>query len=129
MKQYGSLSIWSTQGMEKSHYQARTRYFRHTRHGGGANKANSLLEVFQWFYRQVWHRSKAQEKKKLFENSDIALALKRGKQNRQEAYNRSSASEKFLQWLGSRQRQGGRWGCLQNECLTQSEISCSNLAS
>ena len=113
-----TLSTWNTQGMEKSHYQARTRYFKHTRHGGGSNKENSLMEVFQWFYRIVWHRSKAQEKRKLYENSDIALALKTRIQRRKEAYNCSSASEKFLQWLGSRQRQGRRWG-LQKECLTQ----------
>lgn len=103
--------------MEKSHYQARTRYFRHTRHGRGASKANSLLEVFQWFYRTILQRYKAQEKKKLFENSEIALALKKRKKKRQEAYNQSSAKEKFLQWLCSRQRQGKRWGFLQNEFL------------
>ena len=49
-KKYGSLSIWSTQGMEKAHYQARTSYFKHTRHGGGVEKANSLEELHQWTY-------------------------------------------------------------------------------
>ena len=34
-KQYGCPAIWSTQGMEKTHYQARGAYFCHTQHGGG----------------------------------------------------------------------------------------------
>lgn len=52
-KQYGAPGIWSTQGLEKSHYQARTAFFKHTRHGGGRERANSLREVFEWFYRRI----------------------------------------------------------------------------
>ncbi len=63
-KQYGSLAIWSTQGMEKTHYyQARTGYFNHTRYGGGANKANSLEELHQWTYR-LMHRTHRKEQVK-----------------------------------------------------------------
>ena len=60
-------------------------------------KANSLLEVFQWFYRQIWHRTRSKMTKKALVNSDLAIALQRNKQKRQNSYNSSSANEKFLQ--------------------------------
>ena len=41
-KQYGAPGIWSTQGLEKSHYQARSAFFRHTRHGGGTERTNKI---------------------------------------------------------------------------------------
>ena len=48
-KQYEWPRIWSTQGLEKSHYQACGAFFRHTRHGGGRERVDSLREVFEWF--------------------------------------------------------------------------------
>ena len=51
--QYGSPSIWSTQEIKKSYYQARGAYFQHTQHGGGRLRANSLKEVYYWFYRRI----------------------------------------------------------------------------
>lgn len=36
MDKYGSLDMWSSQGMEKSHYKLRGVYFKNARHGGGA---------------------------------------------------------------------------------------------
>ena len=36
LDEYGSLvAIWSNQGMEQSHYQAKAAYFKNTHHGGG----------------------------------------------------------------------------------------------
>lgn len=52
----GPLATWSTQGMEKSHYQARTSYFRSTRHGGGQIRSNALKELYNWFYRRQLQR-------------------------------------------------------------------------
>lgn len=52
----GPLATWSTQGMEKSHYQARTSFFRSTRHGGGQIRSNALKELFNWFYRRQLQR-------------------------------------------------------------------------
>ena len=52
-KNYGAPRIWSTQGLEKSHYQARGAFFRHTRHGGGREREDNLREVFEWFYRRI----------------------------------------------------------------------------
>lgn len=42
--------------MEKSHYQARTAYFRKTRHGGGSGCSNGLKEMFDWFFRYTIKR-------------------------------------------------------------------------
>jgi hypothetical protein len=42
--------------MEKSHYQARTSFFRNTRHGGGQTRSNALVELFNWFYRRQLQR-------------------------------------------------------------------------
>lgn len=59
VEKQGPLAIWSTQGMEKSHYQARTSYFRCTRHGGGQIRTNALVELYNWFYRRQICRLKA----------------------------------------------------------------------
>ena len=42
-----TINMAPTQGMEKTYYMARTGYFKHTRHGGGKVRANSLLELHQ----------------------------------------------------------------------------------
>jgi hypothetical protein len=56
MDKYGSLEIWSTQGMEKSHYRARGVYFKNTRHGGGRVRSYYLEEMFNWFFRNTFGR-------------------------------------------------------------------------
>ena len=48
---YGSVGIWSSQGMECSHYQTKAIYFKNTRHGGGKVKSNAMHEMFNLFYR------------------------------------------------------------------------------
>ena len=57
LKRWGPLSIWNTQGMEKSHYRARAVYFRNTRHGGGFTRSNALQEMFDWLYRTIIGRT------------------------------------------------------------------------
>lgn len=109
IKEYGCLSIWSTQGMEKSHYVARSRYFRHTRHGGGKTKANSLLEVFQWFYRQKLHQTDSNNQRVAYESSDTYRALQELTIKRRNAYNNSSAKTQLYNWIGNRQREGKKW--------------------
>lgn len=106
-KKYGSLSIWSTQGMEKSHYMARTGYFKHTRHGGGKNRANSLLELHQWTYRRLFHRAQLKEQLK---SSELIRTIQQSKkEKRQKSYNESSARESHALWRHSRIRIARRW--------------------
>ena len=55
MNKFGSLDIWSTQGMEKYHYRAKGVYFKNTRHGGGGLVRSSYLrEMFDWFYHTTF---------------------------------------------------------------------------
>ena len=56
MNKYGSLDMFSTQGMEKSHYRARGVYFKNTRHGGGKVRTNYLAEMFNWFFKYTFGR-------------------------------------------------------------------------
>ena len=55
-KEYGSLGIWNTQGMEKYHKQARVAYHKSTQHRGGSTLSNPLVQMFQWFYRHIVSR-------------------------------------------------------------------------
>ena len=54
--EYGSLGIWNTQGMEKSHKQERVAYHKSSQHGGGSTLLNPLVQMFQWFYRRIVSR-------------------------------------------------------------------------
>ena len=54
--------MFSTQGMEKSHYRARGVYFKNTRHGGGQVRSNYLAEMFNWFFRYTFGRVQNMER-------------------------------------------------------------------
>ena len=79
----GPLATWSTQGMEKSHYQACTSFFRNTRHGGGQIKSNALKEVFNWFYRRQFKDLYQKNMKMKNQQMKIALWKKLLIQNKQ----------------------------------------------
>ena len=51
-KKYGSLAIWGTQGMDKSHKLSHTIYHRCTQKGGGSNHSDVLVQMGQAFYRR-----------------------------------------------------------------------------
>ena len=51
-RKYGSLAIWGTQGMEKSHKLARTIYHRCTQKIRGSNHLDVLVQMGQAFYRR-----------------------------------------------------------------------------
>ena len=96
VKKYGCPAIWSTQGMEKSHYMARNAFFRHTQHFGGKQKGNSLKEVFQWFYRGVLQKIATKEKVKA---SQIRIAFQVAqKQRRRIILESSNAAERHAEW-------------------------------
>lgn len=98
--------------MEKTHYQARTGYFKHTRHGGGVTKANSLQELHQWTYRKLVHRA---HNKKNFEASKVTQAIRQLEvQRKQEIWRNSDARRKHMQWRLTRQRDGKIWKSLDN---------------
>jgi hypothetical protein len=43
VEEYGSLCVWSCQGMEHSHHAAKSAYQRHTQHSGGKTRKSALL--------------------------------------------------------------------------------------
>ena len=71
-REYGSLGIRSTQGMERSHWQAGCAYQRLTQHGGGVNKSNPMKQLCQWWYMRIQVRAKARIK---LGESTISCAL------------------------------------------------------
>ena len=78
MEKYGSLEIWSTQGMEKSHYRARGVFFKNTRHGGGRVRSNYLEEVFNWFFRNTFGRKLRMERAQATSLARAAQRRRRG---------------------------------------------------
>lgn len=61
IEDHGSLRIWSSQGKEKSHWQARAAFHRNTQHGGLNGQHGYIFQLFQWFYRraQIRHQTKS----------------------------------------------------------------------
>ena len=77
VNEYGSLALWSTQGMEKSHYQCKTSFSKHTQHGGGVNGHSAIIQAFEWWYRLIQHREEEKETIRLQEPArQAAAALK-----------------------------------------------------
>lgn len=87
MNKYGSLDMFSTQGMDKSHYRARGVYFKNTRHGGGKVRTNYLAEMFNWPFRYTFGRVQNIERENA---TDIA------KKARKEERSTNSAKWNFL---------------------------------
>lgn len=118
-KEYGSLSIWSTQGMEKTHYQARTGYFSHTRHGGGSERANSLEELHQWTYRKLLHKIQSRD---ALRDHHLNQALKmEKKEKRKQTWHESTGAIKHAEWRTQRYRDGKIW-----KLTTQDDIEHPN---
>lgn len=106
---YGSLAVWSTQGMEKSHYAAKTAYMKHSQHDGTAQHNSSILQVFQWWYRVIQHREHKKVKDKQFENNPLVIATRTLAANRREASLTSCAVQRWTEWRNTCQRNGSRF--------------------
>lgn len=115
--QYGCPAIWSTQGMEKTHYQARGAYFRHTQHGGGTIRANSFKEVFFWFYRRIILRTRKQEFMKQKKDARSVAICKKIKERRQR-WKDSTAEQNSTLWRATRVRQNKIWVPREEHVIT-----------
>lgn len=103
LDKYGSLALWSTQGMERSHYQARCSYFKNTQHGGGVVKSNALHEMFNWFYRTLGGRKRSKKQSALRLRRPIVKIAS-------SACTRVTRSrEAMRRWMATRRRVGSRW--------------------
>ena len=107
MNEYGSLDMWSTQGMEKSHYRARGVYFKNTRHGGGKTRSNYLIEMFNWFYRYTFGRKLCMEKA---QTSKIAKAVRNeAKAKSSLKWRAGTGPARHVAWRSTRTREGKIW--------------------
>ncbi len=107
MHKYGSLEIFSTQGMEKSHYRAKGVYFKNTRHGGGAMQSNYLEEMFNWFFRSTFARKLKQERAR---QSKIAMEVRRLQHETAcTKWRNSTGPANHAAWRQHRVRVGSRW--------------------
>jgi hypothetical protein len=55
IENYGSLAVWSCQGMEKMHYAAKSAFQRHTQHGGGTGRVSPIVQTYEWWYKGIQH--------------------------------------------------------------------------
>lgn len=110
--EYGSLSVWSNQGMEYSHYAAKAAYQAHTQHGGGRTKLSPLEQTYQHWYRLIQHRFREKENKtsaSLWEQSEEGLTVEARIQKRREASINSSANLHSQLWRQNCDRVGSKW--------------------
>lgn len=109
---YGSLAIWSCQGMEKSHYLAKSAYQRHTQHGGGRSKKSPLEQTYQHWYRIIQHRFRNEVKKakdmEALQGQEGLLAEARIQKRRETAL-ASSANAHSALWRQKYERKGSKW--------------------
>ena len=107
MNKYGSLEMWSTQGMEKSHYQARGVFFKHTHHGGGRIRSIYLKEMFNWFYRCTFGRNLSRERAK---KSTLEKLLREQKSSTNSSQWRGGTGPlRHMAWRQTRVRVGRQW--------------------
>ena len=88
---------------------ARNAYFRHTQHGGGRNKSNSLHEVFQWFYRRILQQLHRKETLKSSKMVQALQLLQDQKKKRSEAFTNSVAIEVQRKWRDTKMYMNHRW--------------------
>ena len=106
-KEYGILAIWNTQGMEKSHKQARVAYQKNGKHGGSSSLSNPLVNMFQCFYRHILSRFNATD----MESDDLAEKCRRDEEIRRkrEIYEQSNGKDASAEWCSKRKREGRIW--------------------
>lgn len=103
---YGSLAVWSTQGMEKSHYAAKTAFVKHSQHNGTSLRHSAIVQSFQWWYRVIQHREIDRERKEARASNPIILATEAVAQKRRQASNSSTANARHAEWRRGRVRAG-----------------------
>lgn len=93
--------------MEKSHYRAKGVYFKNTQHGGGWTHSSYLHEMFNWFFRHTFGRTRSIEKARV---SVLAKHLRMASHvQASEKWKRSRASRGHEAWRSTRQRLGKVW--------------------
>jgi len=105
---YGKLGIWNTQGMEKSHKQARVAYHKNTQHGGGSKPSNPLVQMFEWFYRRIVSKF-TQEEDSSSEDSVEEWVRDTHIRQKSETWKQSKGRDACTKWHSKRIRKGKKW--------------------
>ena len=112
---YGSLAIWSCQGLENSHHAAKNAYQRHTQHSGGKSRKSPLLQTYQHWYRIIAHRFRNKENVIASTDIDSQLQGEAAIAARRAAAINSSASAHSALWRAKCKRVGSRWVPMESQ--------------
>lgn len=105
---YGSLAVWSCQGMENSHHAAKTTYQRHTQHSGGKHRRSAIVQTFQHWYRIIAHRFRNKDLN-INQDSFSTLMGEEAVAARRAASLNSSSTAHSAIWQAKCTRQGSRY--------------------
>lgn len=105
--EYGSLSVWSCQGLENSHHAAKNAYHKHTQHGGSKHRISPLIQTYQHWYRIIQHRFHNKDNIPVMFAEDLPSDIIL--QRRREASLNSSASAHHAIWRSKCIRKGRKW--------------------
>lgn len=95
---YGSLAVWSTQGMEKSHYVAKTSFVKHSQHNGTSLRHSAIVQSFQWWYRVIQHREIQRKRKEARAKNPVILAVEAAAEKRRQTSNLSTTNARHAKW-------------------------------
>ena len=109
VKKYGSLAVWSCQGMENSHHAAKSAYQRHTQHSGGKSKKSPLVQTFQHWYKIIAHRFRNRNTTLNAAELEANLQGEAATLARREASLRSASAAHTAMWREKCTRVGSKW--------------------
>jgi len=110
---YGSFALWSTQGMEKIHYAAKTAYVKYTQHFGINQRHFPIMQQFEWWYHTIQHREFQREKNTL--QKECAIVDREQGDVRRQTLLLSTTIEKHRAWHTIRRKDGSRWVLVMHE--------------
>ena len=107
VNEYGSLAAWSIQAMEKSHYQCKTVFVKHTQHRGGVKRHSAIIQTFESWYQIIQHQELDIHDRKSQE--DVNATVEALIESRRQRQLNSNSREKHTTCLVSCVRDKNRW--------------------
>jgi len=111
VEKYGSLSVWSCQGMEKSHHAAKASTQYHSQHGGTTKRVSIVVQQYQFWYRNIQHRyeAKLELKRQQALRSVPNMVATTAASKRRKAWWASDAPTACAAWREGRNRVSSRY--------------------
>jgi hypothetical protein len=124
VNKYGSLSVWSCQGMEKSHHAAKAANQAHTQHGGSKARPSAIVQQYQHWYRNIQHRyarkaanEAAAELETESVNNGSIISTLAAKSAKRDSWMASTPAIAHNDWRSTRVRVGRVWMPLPDPML------------